>query len=110
MNRENAGGRSVVVEKRAEAAAGVPLGAHRIHARVALTVHPLQLERLAKQACDDTWRNVRNDLKHRKVATIVGPEPAPSGIHRPRAVRRPIHLRVRSCRFVSGSRPGVGRV
>ena len=37
-------------------------------------MHPLQLERLAKQACGDTWRNVRNDLKHRKVATIVGPE------------------------------------
>lgn len=46
---------------------------HRIHAHVALTVHALLLERLAEQACGDTWRNIRNDLKHIKLAQLSSP-------------------------------------
>ncbi len=37
--------------------------AHRIHVHVALTVLALLLERVAEQACADTWRNIRDDLK-----------------------------------------------
>jgi transposase len=36
---------------------------HRIHAHVALTVLSLLLERTAEHACEDTWRNIRDDLK-----------------------------------------------
>lgn len=46
---------------------------HRIHAHVALTVHALLLERLAEQTCGDTWRNIRNDLKHIKLAQLSSP-------------------------------------
>lgn len=41
---------------------------HRIHAHVALTVLALLLERVAEHACGDTWRNIRDDLKHLKLA------------------------------------------
>jgi hypothetical protein len=45
---------------------------HRIHAHVFLTVLSLLLERLAEQACGDTWRNIRDDLKQIKVAQLLG--------------------------------------
>jgi len=35
---------------------------HRIHAHVFLAVLALLLERIAEQACEDTWRNIRDDL------------------------------------------------
>jgi transposase len=41
---------------------------HRIHAHVSLTVLALLLERVAEQACGDTWRNLRDDLKRIKLA------------------------------------------
>jgi len=63
---------------------------HRIHAHVALTVHALLLERMAEQACDDTWRNIRNDLKQIKLAQLSSPngtvwqvtEPGPDAANR----------------------------
>ena len=44
---------------------------HRIHAHVALTVLALLLERVAEQACGDTWRNIRDDLKRMQLGAIV---------------------------------------
>ncbi len=46
---------------------------HRIHAHVAMTVLALLLERLAEQACADTWRNIRDDLKRIKLAQLSSP-------------------------------------
>jgi len=46
---------------------------HRIHAHVFLTVLGLLLERVAEQACGDTWRNIRDDLKQIKLAQLTGP-------------------------------------
>jgi len=46
---------------------------HRIHAHVVLTVHALLLERMAEQACADTWRNIRNDLRQIKLAQLLSP-------------------------------------
>jgi hypothetical protein len=47
---------------------------HRIHAHVFLTVLALLLERVAEQACGDTWRNIRDDLKQIKLAQLSGPD------------------------------------
>jgi transposase len=46
---------------------------HRIHAHVALTVLSLLLERVAELACEDTWRNIGDDLKQVKLAQLSGP-------------------------------------
>jgi len=46
---------------------------HRIHAHIALTVFALLLERMAEQACADTWRNIRDDLKQIKLAQLSSP-------------------------------------
>jgi Transposase DDE domain len=46
---------------------------HRIHAHVALSVLALLLERVAEHACTDTWRNLRDDLKHIKLAQLLSP-------------------------------------
>ena len=46
---------------------------HRLHAHVALTVLALRLERVAEQACGDTWRNIQNDLKQIKLAQLLSP-------------------------------------
>jgi hypothetical protein len=46
---------------------------HRIHAHVFLTVLALLIERIAEQACGDTWRNIRADLKQIKLAQLSGP-------------------------------------
>jgi hypothetical protein len=45
----------------------------RIHAHVALTVLASLLERVAEQACADTWRNIRDDLKQIKLAQLSSP-------------------------------------
>lgn len=63
---------------------------HRIHAHVALTVLALLLERMAEQACADTWRNIRDDLKRIKLAQLLSPngtlwqvtEPPPEALKR----------------------------
>jgi hypothetical protein len=46
---------------------------HRIRAHIALTVLSLLLERVAERACQDTWRNIRDDLKQIKLAQLSGP-------------------------------------
>jgi len=46
---------------------------HRIHAHVAITVLSLLLERIAELTCEDTWRNIRDDLKQIKLAQLSGP-------------------------------------
>ena len=46
---------------------------HRIHAHIFLTVLGLLLERVAEQACGDTWRNIRDDLRQIKLAQLTGP-------------------------------------
>ncbi len=47
--------------------------AHRIHAHVRLSVLSLLLERVAEQACQDTWRNIRDRLEPLKVAAFRTP-------------------------------------
>jgi hypothetical protein len=46
---------------------------HRIHAHVAWSVLALLLERVIEQACADTWRNIRADLDHIKLAPLLSP-------------------------------------
>jgi hypothetical protein len=66
-----------------------------IHAHVALTVLALLLERLAEQACGDTWRNNRADLKQIKLAQLSSPngtvwqvtEPPPDALKRLKSLK-----------------------
>ena len=68
---------------------------HRIHAHVALTVLALLLERVAEQACSDTWRNIRADLKQIKLAQLLSPngtvwqvtEPGPDAAKRLKSLK-----------------------
>lgn len=68
---------------------------HRIHAHVALTVLALLLERTAEHACGDTWRNIRDDLKHVKLAQLLSPngtvwqvtDPTPAAAKRLKALQ-----------------------
>jgi hypothetical protein len=46
---------------------------HRISAHVSLTLVSLLLERLAERACQDTWRNIRDDLRQVKLAQLLTP-------------------------------------
>jgi hypothetical protein len=67
---------------------------HRIHAHVFLTVLALLVERIAEQACGDTWHNIRDDLQQIKLAQLSGPngtvwqvtEPRPQGRNRLKAL------------------------
>lgn len=71
--------------------------AHRIHAHVALTVLALLLERVAEQACADTWRDIRDDLRQIKLAQLSSPngtvwqvtEPAPAAVKRLKSLKIP---------------------
>jgi hypothetical protein len=47
--------------------------AHRIHAHIAITVLALLLERTIEHACQDTWRNVRDDLERIQLAELFSP-------------------------------------
>lgn len=68
---------------------------HRIHAHVFLTVLALLLERIAEQACGDTWRNIRDDLKKIKLAQLLSPngtvwqitEPSPEATKRLKSLK-----------------------
>ena len=68
---------------------------HRIHAHVFLTVLALLLERIAEQACEDTWRNIRDDLKQIKLAQLLSPngtvwqvtEPSPNAANRLKSLK-----------------------
>jgi len=70
---------------------------HRLHAHVALTVLALLLERVAEQACGDTWRNIRDDLKRIKLAQLSSPngtvwqvtEPPPDALKRLKSLKIP---------------------
>ena len=57
---------------------------HRIHAHIAITVLALLLERIAEHACEDTWRNIRDDLKQIQLAQLSGPNGAVWQVTRPR--------------------------
>ena len=46
---------------------------HRIHAPIAITVLSRLLERTIEHACQDTWRNIRDDLKHVQLALLPSP-------------------------------------
>ena len=46
---------------------------HRIHAHIAITVMSLLLERTIEHACQDSWRNIRDDLKHIQLAQLSSP-------------------------------------
>ena len=47
---------------------------HRISAHVSLCMLALLLERLAEKACQDTWRNIRDDLRQIKLARLLTPQ------------------------------------
>ena len=46
---------------------------HRIHAHIPISVLALLLERTIEHACQDTWRNIRDDLKHIQLAQLLSP-------------------------------------
>jgi len=68
---------------------------HRIHAHVAIVVLALLLERVAEYACEDTWRNIHDDLKQIKLARLSGPngdlwqttEPSPDAAKRLKSLK-----------------------
>ena len=70
---------------------------HRIHAHVALTFLSLLLQRVAETACEDTWRNIRDDLKQIKLVQLSGPngdlwqvtEPRPAARNRLKPLKIP---------------------
>ena len=45
----------------------------RDHAHIAITVLSLLLERTIEHACQDTWRNIRDDLKRVQLALLFSP-------------------------------------
>jgi hypothetical protein len=47
--------------------------AYRIHAHAAITVLSLLLERTIEHACQDTWRNIRDDLEQIQLALLLSP-------------------------------------
>lgn len=63
---------------------------HRIHAHIAISVLALLLERTIEHACQDTWRNIRDDLKRIQLAQLLSPngtvwqvtEPTPAAAKR----------------------------
>lgn len=46
---------------------------HRIHAHIAITVLSLLLERAIEHAAQDTWRNIRDDIKTIQLAQLSSP-------------------------------------
>jgi len=67
----------------------------RIHNHAAFTVLSLLLDRVAEQACADTWRNIKDDLKRIKLAQLLSPngtvwqvtEPAPDALRRLKSLK-----------------------
>ena len=70
---------------------------YRIHAHIAPIVLALLLERVAAQACGDTWRVIRDDLKRIKLAQLLSAdgtvwqvtEPSPDAVKRLKALKIP---------------------
>lgn len=58
---------------------------HRIRAHIALSVLALLLERAAERACEDTWRNIRDDLKQVKLAQLISKDGEVWQVTAPRA-------------------------
>jgi hypothetical protein len=58
---------------------------HRIHAHIAITVLALLLERIIERRCDDTWRNIRDDLGQIKLAHLLTPNGQVWQVTEPRA-------------------------
>jgi hypothetical protein len=48
--------------------------AHRICAHVSISVLALLLERVAEHHCEDTWRNIRDDLGSIQLAQLSSPD------------------------------------
>ncbi len=82
---------------------------HRICAHVSLTMIALLIERIAENACEDTWRNIRDDLRQVKLVQLSTPEgtvfqvtePAPAAAKRLKQLgipRPPLVLRVEPAR------------
>ena len=46
----------------------------RIRAHIAITVWALLLQRVAETRCEDTWRNIRDDLRQIKLARLSTPD------------------------------------
>ena len=63
---------------------------HRIHAHIAITALSLLLERTAEHTCQDTWHNIRDELKQIQLAQLSSPngrllqvtEPSPAAAKR----------------------------
>lgn len=70
---------------------------HRIHAHIALTVLSLLLERVIERECQDTWRNIRDDLRQVKLVQLAGSDgelwqvtdPMPAAARRLQQLRLP---------------------
>ena len=60
----------------------------RIRAHVALTVWSLLLQRVVEHRCEDTWRNVRDDLRQIKLSQLSIPEGEVWQVTAPRAAAR----------------------
>lgn len=68
---------------------------HRIHAHVAITVLALLLERVIERDCQDTWRNIRDDLKRIQLAQLSSPngtvwqvtDPSPAAANRLKSLK-----------------------
>ena len=71
------------------------MGRNTHHAHIAITVLSLLLERVIEHACQDTWRNVRDDLKRIQLAQLSSPhgtvwqvtEPTAEAANRPLLTR-----------------------
>lgn len=48
--------------------------ARRIRAHIAISIWALLLERVAEHRCEDTWRNIRDDLRQIKLARLSTPD------------------------------------
>ena len=68
---------------------------HRIEAHVAISVLALLLERMAEVSCEDTWRNIRHDLRRIKLVQLSSSdgtiwqvtEPTPEALKRLKALK-----------------------
>ncbi len=58
---------------------------HRIHAHIAITVLSLLLERVIEDANQDTWRNIRDDLKQIQLAQLSSPNGTVLQVTEPRS-------------------------
>ena len=61
---------------------------HRIHAHVSVVVLALLVERVMEEACGDTWRNIRDDLKQIKLAQLSSPDGEVFQVTEPRPAAR----------------------